>query len=97
MFSADFVGMIPSTTGKGGVLTYNTDSHTVQEIQADGFWREANPSRTDKHARDSAEYFVRKQAANQDNGVNFFIVGTNGRAQGRAYIAADGRISYAGT
>ena len=89
-FSAKGVGMLPSTTGTGGILTYSSDEDTQAQIEAPGYWDRSNIAGGDLRARTAMEDFVSQQSRYPNNatygGVIMRVLGSTSAGHRRAYV-----------
>ena len=95
-FKAKELGVLTSSTGTGGMLTYLAEDDTLTQVKAPGFWSSAVTG-GDAKARRAAEDFVSLQSPDSV-GVPILVRGngTTGMEMDVAYLHTDGRIRLRG-
>ena len=94
-FDREKVGMFPSTTGTGGLLTYTTNDDGLGDVKADAFWNRDLTGAADRdqlHARKAVEDFVRKQRPASGRGVTMIVNANDGQEVIEVNVGGDGRI-----
>ena len=97
-FDAKGVGMLPSTTGTGGIMTYSSSEDDKATIGAAGYWTTDLSSQANAQhlrARTAMEDFVAAQAVdptNANRGSPIYILASDG-AQVRRAVLVSGRIT----
>ena len=96
-FKSSSLGVMPSSTGTGGMLTYLDDDDATNTIVANAYWAADISSKEElgnARARAAAESFVAKQSPNPTStGVLIFVKGTTqAGVWRRAVLSGAGRI-----